>query len=511
MNVVKLKNIKIFYDDIQNQNIDYIKKVINNNYDLFLSLLGESKIISLVPTNEAGAVYISNFDKTFYEIVNQFFNNEGINDLLGNSDILSIFYIETLIRKNISKQKLLIQPNPNITDEMLYSIIAYIYFTKTGTFDDFVNYLKDKKDVNKILSWLQAEARFDAYNYLLETTVNYLKQTDFDFLSNISDIIKMMLTQLMNNDLTQQPEEEISVPLITSQKFDQLFNEFLKFINAPESWNSMYDELKSSDRICFEKQVDNLNTSMCYRDDNGIVRILVSTDGTMKDLYNFVHEFMHYISMKNSVTLSQFSISEFPSIFFEKIFARFLKDKGYKEDTVDKMLEDRNRNNIETCMELLPLFNDISTFIKGGLISKDKKVLFLENNFRAIQEIKEKIAKIVEEDGGQLDTDFLELPKIDISREVDKECDFLIDDFIQNGSLVINGYQYLLDTYLAEEVLKKSNNDNSIISRMINVTDNLGNMNLKDILIEFDIQNIMNDSKEKDDLSRKHILMKKIP
>ena len=65
--------------------------------------------------------------------------------------------------------------------------------------------------------------------------------------------------------------------------------------------------------------------------------------------------------------------------------------------------------------------------------------------------------------------------------------------------LIINGYQYLLDTYLAEEVSKKSNDDPSIIPRMINTTDNLTKMNLKDILTEFDIQELLskNDSKTK--------------
>ena len=72
----------------------------------------------------------------------------------------------------------------------------------------------------------------------------------------------------------------------------------------------------------------------------------------------------------------------------------------------------------------------------------------------------------------------------------------MIDGFIQNGLLVINGYQYLLDTYLVEKVLKKLNDDTSIMPRTINVTDNLGNLNLKDILIEFNIQDIMNENQK---------------
>lgn len=495
MNIVKINDIEIRYDN--NQEINYIKNVIDKNYNLFLSLLGESKVISLIPTNDDEVVYISDFDETFYEVVNQTFNNDGNKALLESPDLLPTFYIETLIRKNVNNPMSLVQPNLNVSDEMLYSFIAYIYFTKIGTFDDFVNYLKNKKETDKILNWLQTETRFDAYNYLLKTTTDYLTQNDFDFLENISGITNMMLTQSLNNVLAQQPDTEIELPIITIQEFDNLFNEFLVYINAPKSWKQAYDELKSRGRISFEKQFDDLDTSMCYRDDNDILKILVSTDGTIKYFCSFVHEFIHYISMQDSMTLTQFSISEFPSIFFEKISAQFLRDKGYKQDVVDKVVRDRNKNNTEIYIGISSLFYDISAYINDGPISRDKKILFWENNFRAIQETREKLAKLMEKNGEQVDISFLEPSKIDVTKEIDKECDSLIDSFIQNGLLVINGYQYLLGTYLAEEVLKKLSDDTSIIPRMINVTNSLVNMSLKDILIEFNIQEIMDNIKKR--------------
>ena len=50
MNLIKVSDIEIRYGD--NQTIDNIKNIINNNYNLFSLLLGESKVISLVSTNE---------------------------------------------------------------------------------------------------------------------------------------------------------------------------------------------------------------------------------------------------------------------------------------------------------------------------------------------------------------------------------------------------------------------------------------------------------------------------
>lgn len=497
MNKIRIKNIEIYYDDTQNFKIDYIKNVINNNYDLFLSMLGESKKLSLTPTTEDGVVYISDFDDAFYKAVNKIFNNENNKKLLDTPDLLPAFYIEYLVRKTPSNQTSLVQPNFNIKDEMFYSLIAYIYFEKTGSFDDFVNYLKNKQDMNKILEWLQKETRFDAYNYLLEITINYLKQNDFEFLDNISDITSMILMKSINNIPTQENEKQIELPTITIQEFDNLFYEFLKSINAPKSWEQMYDDLKTNNRISFEKQVDNPDHSKCYRDDNNILRILISTDGTIKSFCSFVHEFTHYVTMQDAVTFSQFSIEEFPSIFFERISAEFLKNKGYQIKIMDKVIKDRYQNNFDIYINLLPIFQDIQSFIKKGPILRTDKIEFLKNQFRIVQETKEKLIKIWKQNGKSIsDLSFLEQPKIDIPSAVDKECDSLIDRFIQDGLLVMNGYQYLLDTFLAENVLKKLKNDPTIISRMINITNNLRSINLQDILIEFDMSNSFSQLKE---------------
>lgn len=510
MKNVKIKDIEIQYNDEQIAQVDYIINVINKNYTLFLDILGISRIISLIPSNDENIVYIQNFDEVFYNGINKIFNNAATQNAYNAPNILSGLYIEVLIRKLKIDSNMLVQSNSSISDEMLDALISYKYFEKNGTFLQFVEYLKTRNNSDVIFDWLKNEIRWDTYNFLLEITVNFLKQNDFEFLENISGITTMMLNQTFSNVLHQEPEKEIELPTITIQEFDNLFNEFLKYINAPIKWKQLYDELKSSGRISFEKQVDDLDTSMCYRDDNDILRILVSTNGTIKYFCVFIHEFMHYITMLDSVSLVQFSISEFPSIFFEKISAQFLKDKGYKEDVIDKVIRDRNENNKEIYIGISALFNDIYAFIKGGPISKDKKVLFWEDYFRAIKEIRENFAKMMEEIGEQIDMSLLELPKIDIPVEVDKECDLLIESFIKNGLLVINGYQYLLDTFLADEVLKQISIDSTIITKMIKITNELGNMNLQNILDLFNMQNILNQNNLTNKENDGHISSKKL-
>lgn len=61
----KIKDIEIVYDESKLSQIDYIKNVIENNYSLFLRILNENKMISLVPTDSEDIMYCSNFDKNF--------------------------------------------------------------------------------------------------------------------------------------------------------------------------------------------------------------------------------------------------------------------------------------------------------------------------------------------------------------------------------------------------------------------------------------------------------------
>lgn len=492
-----IKDIEIQYDNSQLSKIDYIKNVIKNNYNLFLSILGSWRIISLISTDREDVVYLSNFDDFFYSISDKIFNDENTKKALSDVEILPAFYIESLVRKDAGNQMSLVQPNPDVDDEMFYSLIAYKYYEANGTFNDFVEYLKKKDNLDTILNWLRTNTRFQAYNYLLETTINFLKENDFDFLEQIGDITDRMLNQTLESIKQKQNKEKIELPQVSMQEFDNLFYQFLQYINAPESWKIMYEELKSSSRLTFENMVDGIDNSMCYKDDNDVLRVLVSTDGTIKSFCSFVHEFSHYVSMQDDVKFSQFSIREFPSIFFENLSAKFLKSKGYSNNVIDRVINDRQENNVSIYMELSSLFTDVLRFVNHGPISKNDKVQFWENQFKSIIEVRKNIAKMCA-DAGQpitdIDPSFYEMPNIDIESEIDKECDSLIDSFIKNGLSIINGYQYLLDTFLATEVLKKSSTDSTIIPKMIQTTNELSNMNLQSILTTFDLQNIFSQS-----------------
>ena len=491
MNVLKIKDIEIRYDTGENYNIYYVLNVIENNYELFSAFLGKIKIISLIQTNESNVFYINDFDQAFCKIVRSFLDNQDMKKIIENKEVLAAFYIETVFRNKFKDSVLYY----NISNELLHSMIAYIYFKKTHcTFTDFINYLKEKKDLNKILDWLKKETLFDAYNFMLKSISDFLLQNDAEFSKNVDWVIRELTAQLCNNPFDFSDEKEVKLPPVTYQEIDTLFYEFLNYINAPQTWVQIYEDMKKNNRVIFERKIKNLDRSKCYRE-NDILKILISSDGTIRSFNSYVHEFIHYVSLQKGITFKQFLILELPSIFFETISLQFLKEKGYSQEAIENDIKHRNRNNLEINLSIFSLIKDISTFIKQGPISRKEKILALKSNLENLQKMKK-----TKEIHDNIDLDFMPLDEIDISKNIDENCENLINDYVQNGILIIGGYKYLLGTCLSEKILKKSIEDSTVISKMINIIDNFSNLQLKDILIEF---NISYEDKPEDIISRK--------
>ena len=487
-----IRDIEIVFSDSQKLHIDRVKKIIQSNYDLILSCLGEDKSIDISQDE-------SNFNNTFYYIVNAVYNNDSNKQALSDKDFLSSLHTEALIRRKKYFNTTIVEQNPNISDEMLSSLIAYKYFESNGTFDDFVEYLKDRNNEEKIFQWLQDVSRWDTYNYLLNITSNLLKTDDDEFFKRMNYITSLWLARIIehikNNNTSIKEYQKIS-----DEEFDTLFYEFLSYINAPDEWIKIYNNLKAKGLIIVEKEnVNEHDNSMCFQDSDGIFKILISNGDNLRGFCNFVHEFIHYVSRQNGLSIEKMSISEFPSIFFEKIAAEFLEEKGYSSEIVNQILNDRDNSNYSLSTSiLLPLFSDLIRYINHGKISKNDKMALYQNQIDSINRVRRKMLEILTNAGEKIkDPSAFEEIKADIEKDVDDDCDYMIDLFIKDGLLVINGYQYLLDSYLVEQVLSKRNDDNTIIQKMIDVTNNLGIINIKDILSLFDIENALEEESVK--------------
>lgn len=487
---IQIKDIELVFSENQQQFIDKIKIIIQNNYELILSCLGENKTIDISQDE-------SNFNDTFYYIVNEVYNNDNNKQAFSDKDFLSALYVEALIRRKKYFNTTIVEQNSNMSDELLSSLIAYKYFEVNGTFDDFVEYLKERNNEEKIFQWLQSASRWDTYNYLLSITSNFLKTDDEEFFKQMNYITSIWFNRVIDN-IQFRDDSNKDYQKISEKEFDSLFYEFLGYINAPVEWINIYNKLKEKGLIIIEKGNEPDN-SMCFLDNDGITKILIGNGDNLRGFCNFVHEFIHYVSRQNGcLSIEKIAISEFPSIFFEKISAEFLEEKGYSNQIVNQIINDRESNNYSLITSMQPLFSDLIRYINYGEINKSDKMSFYKNLIESINRTRKKLLKIITDAGEQVeDLSAFEEIKVDIEKDVDDECDLMIDSFIKKGLLVINGYQYLLDSYLVEQVLNRRNNDNTIIEKMINLTDNLGTTSVKDILTLFGIENALQEGAAK--------------
>lgn len=496
---IKVKDIEIIYDD--EKNINDIKNVITNNYQLFQTTLGSKKKISLVDESDEDALYICNFDDFFPEAINQIFNPTAFGNPKDHKDLLIQFYLEYLIRNNSNFKKGLFEPNSSLSDELLNDFLAYFYYTKTSNFNDFVDYLKNRQDFAKIIEWTKKEVRFDLYNYLLKCIGEYLKKYYFDMLDNVSDVVGFSLNKMLDSRMQREAENNVELPKITMHELDSLFIEFLNYINAPEDWHKIYNDLKINNQIVFKKDTNSYSESKCYKNENGVWNISIDDKETIETFCLLVHEFMHYIHIHKLSKTSNFSLEEFPSIFFENIAKQFLKDKGYQQSIIDKIMEFRNKDNEEIFVSLFSLFVDLKASINGFSVSREQKISFLKNYVNQLKENRKELIKIIRNAGEEIEDDYFGHIDIDIESAVDSDCDTQTNAVIEEGVYIIDGYQYLLDTYLAEELLNQVNKDGSVIAKMINITEDLENVSLKDVIHEFNIKGLTKSQAEEKTIS----------
>lgn len=484
----QIKDIELVFSENQQQLIGEIILTIQKNYELILSYLGDNKTIDVSQD-------VSVFNQTFHDLVTCSFASDSAKQMFHTKNILSTLFIESLIRRKKYFYTTIVQSNPSISDELLSSLIAYKYFEANGTFEDFVEYLKYRNKEEEIFKWLQMVSRWDTYNYLLGRTSAFLRIEDEDFFKKMNNICSIWLNRFVSKQ-SYKDTPNMDYPKISEKEFDSLFYELLNYINAPVEWTNIYNCLKANNLIVINKDKKNPRNT-CFVDKDGVVKIMLSNEDTIRGFYGFAHEFIHYILTQNgALPLKKIAVSEIQSIFFEKITAEFLEKKGYSIEIVNQLINIRESNNYYLFNSMYPLFRDFLRYLNVGKITKKSKISFYKKLMIFINEENKSSLEIAKKDGKNVSK--FAKAEIDIETLVDNNCDMMIDAFIKDGYLVINGYQYLLNSYLVEQVLNKRTDDNTIVEKMVNATNNYEIISVKDVLTLFDIEDISKEDAAKE-------------
>lgn len=478
MNCIKMGYINLQYDE-SITDIERIKKIIKLNEFLFSDY--KDKTISFVEqnTSDDNVVYVNNFDEVFDNLLKQLLNDTKFIFSLNQPELLPALYIQLLVKKESINGETFIQLNDNITDDMLWFVLACKFFDCKTQFDELSNFLKYRNDKELIFEWLKQTQRFNTYNYLLEIASNYLKEYDFYFFDNLDEIFSKMNEKNFDYVISSK-NSNYKLQKLSLEDFENIFFGFLDKIKAPKEWKEIYIDLKNNNRIIFEESKDGKDNSKCFIDNDGIRKIKVTTDGTVNDFISFVHEFIHYISLQKD--MPPFSLLEFSSIYYERVAAIHLINIGFDENIIKSVIENRNKNNFGKYYDLFGILLDMCRYNKKGNIIREDKIELLKKATEATNECVENLINIFLEAGNPTDElQSLIIKDCDFGKKVDDECDYYIMEFIKNGLLVLDGYQYLTDSYLADSVLEKEDDDDTIFDKMVFITENLSDFNIETI------------------------------
>ncbi len=479
MACLKIGDINIQYDAAITD-IDRIAKIIQLNQYLFTNYKGKTLCIGVPVLSNKDAIYIANFDKFFEDSLKKVLQYKDIIRILDDTELLPALYTHLLVEINQNKEAN-VMFEQHISNDIFWLALACKFFDYKTNFNELANFLKYHKEEKLILNWLKETQRFNTYNYLLKTATNYLQENDFSFFENLNEIISKMNEENINFALSLSNEANTDFPKMSLNELEKLFYGFLNDIKAPKSWKNLYNKLKRKKKILIEKDKNGVDQSQVFIDSDGIRKIKITYDGTIKSFISLVHEFAHFISLLGDEP--PFSLLEFNSIYFERVAAQYLINIGYDENIVKQVIRNRKQNNFEIYSSISGILLDISRYNKNGPITREDKIKPLEETMQAIYEIRKQIAEITKE--SIKDEEFLIMPNCNWQEMVDQECDRCILNFTKNGMLVLNGYQYLIDSYLVDELFEKQ--DEYTLEKMIFVTENLAKFNIDKIIKMFDI------------------------
>lgn len=487
MSVAIIKKVKIFYEKSINKNIESILKTVVKNYELFEPLVTNKTALSLVPTSDRDVIYISDFDEVFADIVRDFVDVRQIERISTDPYVFESLYKEILFTSSSILSEMY-NYQTNLSEEMLNFIFAYLYFKEKGTFEDFVEYLKEQKEQKEIKEWCLEKARYNIYNEVVEHTINSVKGSIGPYFEGIIATCEKMIQRSSADVLKVAKTENYKLPLSSPKKCEELFYEFLTFINAPEHWKELYKDLKEKNGIEFVKNQNLFDFSHCYK--SGIWKIIIEQDGTISNFRDLVHEFAHYITGykydETRCTAENVFLTEFPSIFFEGLAIEFLREKGYRKEVIDKLRSGRVEDNIALSIENAEIFTGIHDIMVNGYISKAE---MLKNNKDLIR------ASFAENPYISIDETDLDILA---TRETGKICDCLIHKYYEDGLAIFDGFSYLFSSYIAEELLKQVRNDSKIIPEMIDITENYYSLTTHEILSRFNIPGIAESNSKKE-------------
>lgn len=546
MKTVKVNDIEIRYDDsTSEENLSKIRNIISKYYNIFDKPL----IISLSPTSDEGVFYIDDVDEWFKEFMSQIINDykpilEANDEYKQNC--LELILFEYYNREASRTEERYLKFNTNfpcgVSDEHLWIIITAIYYYEKLGENDWINHcidyllLTSAKETEEIFMWLISKVGLTVYNELLKVFQEKLLEAGYP--NNIAEIAfeqyekayKIIRESHFKDGVPDVPQNLSNVDI------DKLFIEFLKWINAPQSWYDNYYAKKKAGLILIkiynsnDLHMDNSRAiikieKMNSQDeiiDNSQTSIIAEGQNIIDAFITLVHEFMHSIAAnalddKIASIFSNFITSitaedeinkyereisdvlasiefhsEYPSVFFEGVAADFLV-ANYGISNIDDYLSFRQFGLLNNYINLFQTICDLAWIRKFGPLQRNHELSSISHLNQVENSMLDNVLKMGYEGKTYIiikEPNQESITEKSNSKLLDATICGQINRFNKTLKTLSGSMPYCFATYLSDILLSRLDTDPTIIERMIKVTNELPNLTLQDIIDEFDLHEL---------------------
>ena len=454
--LLKTNVIPIEYNNKTEKKAKRIKRILEQNPLFFLEFLSSQNIISCI--DERKELYIPRKDSIFHHL-------EGITE----KEIKTILELQNLNAED--KVKLLLYmlneeyegdyQIEGLAKEELQQEITYIYYCDRKDYKGLYSYILNPstKKVTEALAWLNENYRFPLLNYLIEKQYELLKKTYLteskeDDEKQLTDMLRIMVLGDLEVDDIDQEYKKIIYPM-SKEETISLVKEFLIETDPSLTWLEKFCEAEQNKKI-----LDGMGKWQCMKESDNNWYIATAWQENLEDAIYLLHEVVHYFSCIGSTNDKniRYTLSEFPSLFFEDRMCEFLIKKGYPKEEIEKFRWNRLLRVAKHCNDA----EDIIIYMKE---QQNKKIITLETEQERLKE----------------DAKELGITKEELAKSI---CDENIQKLIISSVLIADTYPYIVGGRYAQALLTQVEENEDIIPKMVSITNRIKDREKDDILNE---------------------------
>ena len=469
--ILKTAIIPIEYDENTKEPALELKQLLEQNPLFFKTVLKKYQQISYLKNQQSFYLQtndtISSLEKMYNGSIDNYYKKNWLDEDAGKS--LLLYTINKKIKGYYDFSEIL--------EGEVKQFIAYGYIHEIKEYEKMNSYLVSptKKHQQKMEEWLYDKYSFELLNYLIEIQYQRMVQKLLAGQEEkIEEALNTMISITATTEFLREGQEKTCNFYISSEEIDQLCKEFLIRIDPSLNWYDIFCKatqtgvfIEENNEKIIENEID-IDDWSCFQHTDGNWYIYSPRTGTILDSIYKIHEFIHYLINTAPPILEEniYVLKELPSLFFEGLMGRFLIEKGYPKEEIEKDKFNRELGLSKISSALL----DILFYIEK--VSHGEKITF-EQELMEQKEIK-KLYEELEPDK-EISLDSL---KENILRITKNSIEELIEEplFVEETYPYIIGYQY------SEILLERTKQDKNVIANMINIIPEIKTLTTNDAL-----------------------------